>query len=536
MKKMIITCLLTLISAAALAEIITVNASPNGTGTVTWTSNNTYILNGLVFVNEGQTLTIEPGTVIKGKPGQGAESSALIVARGAKIMASGTENQPIIFTAEADNMDVNLDARGLWGGVLILGKATTNSSTSTGQIEGIPSTEPRGAFGGNDDNDNSGVLKYVSIRYGGTNIGANNEINGLTMGAVGRNTEISHVEVVYNADDGFEWFGGTVNTSYLISAFNDDDCFDYDEGFRGKGQFWFSLQAPGIGDKAGEHDGGIDPEDAQPFSIPNIYNYTYIGSGSIGTSSNAGLHIRDYAGCHYYNGLVCEFKNFGVDIEDLATGNDSRMMFENGSLTIQSTMFFNINDNTVPKVIKANFAHSMISDVANKNLIENPQMVISRLQDGMLDPRPQASAALINYTAVPSNDTFFTTANYLGAFDPSNSLWTDKWTFLHKFNFIKNTITSIDQELTAANCQLEQNYPNPFNPTTSISFTLLKNSDVRLNIYDATGRIISTLVNGHLKNGSYSINFDGADLNSGVYFYQISVNGNLLTKKMLLSK
>lgn len=533
---MITACLLALLSVAAIAETITVNSSPNGTRTVTWTNNNTYILNGFVFVNEGQTLTIEPGTVIKGKPGQGAEASALIVARGAKIMAAGTENQPIIFTAEADNMDINLDARGLWGGVLILGKATTNSSSGTGQIEGIPSTEPRGAFGGNDDNDNSGVFKYASIRYGGTNIGANNEINGLTMGAVGRGTEINHVEVVYNADDGFEWFGGTVNTSHLVSAFNDDDCFDYDEGFRGKGQYWFSLQAPGIGDKAGEHDGGTDPEDALPYSIPHIYNYTYIGSGTVGTSSNAGLHIRDYAGCHYYNGVVCEFKNFGVDIEDLATGNDSRMMFENGSLTIQNSMFFNINDNSVPKVIKASFAQSLINEVANKNTIADPQLVISRAQDGLLDPRAHAPAALTDFASVPANDPFFTTANYLGAFNPSGALWTDRWTFLHKFNFIKNTTTSIDEELTAANCLLEQNYPNPFNPTTDINFTLQNSANVNLTVYDAAGRTISSLVKGHLNSGRHSISFDGAGLNSGVYFYQLSVDGKSVTKKMLLSK
>jgi len=536
MKKLITTCLLALLSVAAMAETITVNASPNGTGTVTWTNNNTYLLNGFVFVNEGQTLTIEPGTVIKGKPGQGADASALVVARGAKIMAAGTANQPIVFTAEADNMEMNLDARGLWGGVLILGKATTNSSTGTGQIEGIPSTEPRGAFGGSDDNDNSGVLKYVSIRYGGTNIGANNEINGLTMGAVGRGTEINHVEVVYNADDGFEWFGGTVNTSHLISAFNDDDCFDYDEGFRGKGQYWFSLQAPGIGDKAGEHDGGIDPEDAQPYAIPYIYNYTYIGSGSVATSSNAGLHIRDYAGCHYYNGVVCEFKNFGVDIEDLTTGNDSRMMFENGSLTIQNSMFFNINDNTVPKVIKASFAHSLINDAANKNSVADPQLVISRLPDGMLDPRAKAPTALTNFAAVPTGDSFFTTANYLGAFEPNSNLWTDNWTFLHKFNFIKSTTTDIGDDLIAAGCQLEQNYPNPFNPSTTIKFSLQNTSQVKLTVFDVAGKEIANLVNSSLSSGSHSYKFDAADLPSGVYFYKLNVNGNQMLQKMLLQK
>ncbi|MCB0260439.1 MAG: T9SS C-terminal target domain-containing protein, partial [Calditrichaeota bacterium] len=160
----------------------------------------------------------------------------------------------------SDPNDLDLNTRGLWGGVILLGKARINTTLGEGQIEGIPTTEPRGAYGGNDDNDNSGVVRYVSIRYGGTDIGANNEINGLTFGAVGRGTVVEYVEVFNNKDDGYEWFGGTVRTRYLVSAFNGDDCFDYDEGFRGYGQFWFAIMGEDIGNRAGEHDGGTDPE------------------------------------------------------------------------------------------------------------------------------------------------------------------------------------------------------------------------------------------------------------------------------------
>jgi len=247
-------------------------------GDVFWTSDNTYVLNGFVFVEDGETLTIEAGTVVKGKPGQAEAASALIVARGGKIFAEGTPTQPIIFTAEADDVndpnDLPANTRGLWGGVIILGRATINVAGGEQDIEGIPVTEPRGVFGGTDDDDNSGVFRYVSLRYGGTNIGANNEINGLTMGGVGRGTTIEFVEVFNNADDGYEWFGGTVNTRYLVSAFNDDDGFDYDEGWRGRNQFWFLIQAPDVGGTGGEHDGGTTPEDGLPFAIPLIYNAT----------------------------------------------------------------------------------------------------------------------------------------------------------------------------------------------------------------------------------------------------------------------
>jgi len=202
----------------------------SGTGTTTWESGETYFLQGFVYVNEGQTLTIEPGCVIKGKSGQGENASALIVARGAKLMAEGTADSPIIFTAEADDLNgsVSVTDRGLWGGLIILGSAQLNSTPGESQIEGIPTSEPRGRYGGSNDADNSGVIKYVSIRHGGTDIGEGNEINGLTLGAVGSGTVIDYVEVIANKDDGFEFFGGTPQLKHILVAYVGDDCFDYD--------------------------------------------------------------------------------------------------------------------------------------------------------------------------------------------------------------------------------------------------------------------------------------------------------------------
>ena len=149
-----------------------------------------------------------------------------------------------------------LFSRGLWGGVIILGNAPLNNENNEAHIEGIPITEPRGIFGGNNEEDDSGVLKYVSIRHGGTNIGSENEINGLTMGGVGNSTVVEYIEVISNYDDGIEFFGGSVNCKFIVSAFNGDDAYDYDMGYHGFGQFWLAIQGPSDGDLIIEGSGG----------------------------------------------------------------------------------------------------------------------------------------------------------------------------------------------------------------------------------------------------------------------------------------
>ena len=160
--------------AALLGADIVVNS--NITSNRTWTKTNTYILDGRVFVTDGVTLTIEPGTVVKGKARAAQDASALVIARGGRINAAGTAAEPIVFTAEADNLNGNLgqNDRGLWGGVVILGRARTNTASGQGNIEGIPTTEPLGLYGGTDDADNSGVFRYVSIRHAGSLLGPNN--------------------------------------------------------------------------------------------------------------------------------------------------------------------------------------------------------------------------------------------------------------------------------------------------------------------------------------------------------------------------
>jgi hypothetical protein len=419
---------------AATQQTITIKDDGSGIGTQTWTANNIYLLDGFCFVNDGQTLTIEPGTVIKGKPGQGVNASALIVARGGKIMAEGTKEKPIIFTAEADDLNGSVGDLddGLWGGVILLGKARLNTVPAEQQIEGIPQTEPRGIYGGSDDADNSGVLKYISIRHGGTDIGAGNEINGLTLGAVGSATVIDYIEVIANKDDGIEFFGGDPRVKHFLSVFNGDDSFDYDQGFRGYGQFWLAIQGFDRGDRIGEHDGGTDPETGSPLATPTIYNVTYIGQGD--AAGKRTITFRDNAGGTYANSIFYN-QHHGIDIEYLAT-ECSWTRFENGDLHILNNVFYQIAD-TMPLFVKAyngvtadqiTAANDTLSSyfASQGNQVADPGLSIAN-NKWQVVPSAHVSENLASYPT----SSWFDEVNYRGAIDPANN-WIEGWTLFSK--------------------------------------------------------------------------------------------------------
>ncbi|MDC3252744.1 hypothetical protein OAU25_00680 [Crocinitomicaceae bacterium] len=258
------------------------------TSNETWTSDKIYKLIGKVVVDAGVTLTIQPGTIIKGEQGTGTLASALIVAQGGKINAVGTASQPIIFTSILDNIEIggltgtNLSEtdQGLWGGVVILGNAPISAADgdALSQIEGVPVSDEFGAFGGNDVSDNSGTLAYVSIRHGGALIGAGNEINGLTLGGVGSGTSISNIEVVANLDDGIEFFGGTVNASNLLVGFHGDDGIDIDMNYAGVVSDFYVINGANS-DEALEVDGpeGITNLDGM-FTLQNGICIDYLSN------------------------------------------------------------------------------------------------------------------------------------------------------------------------------------------------------------------------------------------------------------------
>ena len=230
---------------------------------MTLTNDRIWYLSGRTSVVDGVTLTIEPGTIIKGEAGTGANATCLLIARGGKLNAQGTADAPIIFTSTADDIELGQlygsslvpTVNGLWGGLIVLGNAPISAANDAMQIEGIPASDANGLYGGTDELDNSGVISYVSIRHGGANIGEGNEINGLTLGGVGSGTTINNIEVVANQDDGIEWFGGNVNCSNLLVWNVGDDCIDIDQGFGG--DLTNILIAPGAStDHVFEIDGG----------------------------------------------------------------------------------------------------------------------------------------------------------------------------------------------------------------------------------------------------------------------------------------
>jgi hypothetical protein len=267
------------------------------TSNTTWTSDNIYELAGKVVVENNATLTIQPGTIIKGRTGTGSLASALIISRGAKLMAEGNSSQPIIFTSIIDNIAIgqlvgsNLSEldNGRWGGLIILGNAriSAEEGDDMAQIEGIPANEAYGAYGGDDDNDNSGIIRYVSVRHGGALIGEGNEINGITLGGVGSGTVIDHVEVVANEDDGIEFFGGSVNVTNVIIAFQKDDGIGIDQNYSGTVDNFFVIHGVST-DEGLEIDG---PEGSLSDGYFTLRNGT-IRNTTPGTGSAADLKSK----------------------------------------------------------------------------------------------------------------------------------------------------------------------------------------------------------------------------------------------------
>jgi len=316
----------------------------------TWTADNIYKLTGKVVVNDGVTLTIKPGTIIKGQVGSGTLASALLIARGGKLNATGSADKPIIMTSINDNITVgqtagtNLDEAdtGLWGGLLILGKAPCSfeGDVESFQIEGIPPEDDFGLYGGTDPNDNSGIIQYVSIRHGGAIIGANNEINGLTLGGVGSGTTIDHVEVVANADDGIEFFGGTVNASELLVWAHKDDGLDIDQAY--SGTISNSIVAQG---NDSDHALEIDGPEGSASGSYTLNNVTLKGNANKGEYAD----YRKAATGNNNNIFAYDFNN-DADVE--LDNNGVAQSFLDGVLTFSGWEIVGYDHNIFKEKVK----------------------------------------------------------------------------------------------------------------------------------------------------------------------------------------
>jgi hypothetical protein len=483
------------------------------TGSQHWFADTVYHIHGWIYVGDGQfldsggvngTLTIDPGTIIKGYPGAGDTASALIITRESKIFAEGTEDCPIVFTALSDNVDDPNDHgttqadKGLWGSLILLGKAPISTPPQNiQQIEGV-TPNPRIWYGGHnieeDPHDNSGVVKYVSLRYGGSLLGTNNEINGLTMGGVGDGTIIDYVEAYCNNDDGFEWFGGTVNCKHLINAFCDDDAFDWDQGYTGKGQFFFQV-SDSISNF--DHLFEMDSDDAAfsgvgPFSKATMYNFTAIGRGqgntAVGGKQDFAMKYKEGTGGHLRNGIVLEYSQWAYEFENKTVANAgfanwgdcntnpfndaekrSRCLssgpgadlwtgYGNPAFAVQDidnysilwwklaktmTKTGEVGDSTLSKLnlemSTAAAAHGGTvwpnQSVGDPGIYYGPNFRIRGNQ--ALDPRPSATGPAYT-TAHPdasTEDPWFESTPYIGAFSATDN-WANKpWTALHQLGY-----------------------------------------------------------------------------------------------------
>jgi len=402
-----------------------------GTGTVTWYAGKNYVIEGLVFVNDGQTLTIEAGTVVRAKTGQAEKASALIVARGGRIIAKGTAEKPIIFTVEGDDLSGSIPtkSRGLWGGVIILGSAPLNASGNEAAIEGISITEPRGVFGGNIPDDNSGILQYVSIRHGGTNLGEGNEINGLTLGGVGSETTIDHIEIIACADDGVEFFGGTVNCRYLAVAFCGDDAFDIDMGYQGKGQFWLAIQTIEAGNMIIEADGSPSRPSNKPYTKPNIYNITAVGRGH---ETNEGMMSFSSNAAGSYKNSIFINQQWGVKIEYDLQSENSLEQWQKQNLAIANNTFYDVAFDTPESIFTItgdNPGNEIIQQWHNyfyeaNNQVKDPGFEIVD-ETYHLFPSADFTGPIENPT-----DPWFEIVTMQGAFDNNN--WLLGWSLLSR--------------------------------------------------------------------------------------------------------
>jgi hypothetical protein len=415
-----------------------IEVSGDITENTTWYAAAKYMLSGFVYVKNNATLTIEPGTLIKGISNTKA---SLIIERGSKIMAAGTATQPIVFTSDKPKGE---RARGDWGGVVLCGKATTNkhdNGTGVGIAEGGIGSN----YGGTDDNDNSGVLQYVRIEFPGIPLTStpNSEINGLTLYAVGSETTIDHIQVSYSGDDSYEWFGGTVNCKYLVCIRGLDDEYDTDNGFRGNLQFLFGLRDPEVSDQSGsngfESDNDADGSTLTPTTRPVFSNVTLYGPLTVSATLPANhlfkraMHIRRSSELSVYNSVFAGWPS-GLLLD--GTLGDTPTAADNNDLQIENCIMAGMTSNyeaasgtpVTPYTLVQ--TESYFTAAERGNSINTLTDIIGAGLITLSNPvlLPDEGSPVLNggsFTNSRLTDAFFTPVTYKGAFGTTD--WTAGW-------------------------------------------------------------------------------------------------------------
>ncbi|WP_353550691.1 hypothetical protein [Sediminibacterium sp. KACHI17] len=415
-------------------DIIAPPVNPNETiisGTLTanktLTADKTWTLKGYVYVPNGITLTIEAGTTIKSDK---TEKGALCIERGGKIQANGTVDKPIVMTS---GQDAGSRAPGDWGGLIILGNAPTNRS-STPVIEGGLDRP----YGGTNATDNSGTLKYVRIEYAGIAAFPGSEINGLTLGGVGSGTTIENVQVVYGNDDAYEFFGGNVNAKYLVAFATADDDFDFDFGYTGKIQFAVALRDPSFVDN-GDAGNGIEADNdgsgttATPYTRPVLSNFTFVGpNNAAGTAANHNFGNRWRRAVRFVlrNSILMGWQKGGFSIESDGTANDYSAA--GGTSEFKNNLVHAVAD---PYRVSGLTAATLnAAAIRTKAESEGCKTYTSADDIKLTSPftitnpnlLPAAGSDALTGASFTGLDAFFTTTTHVGAFGTTN--WMASWT------------------------------------------------------------------------------------------------------------
>ena len=375
----------------------------------TMTADNVYLLRGGVFIGDDlsqNTLIIEPGTTIYGESNS---DGMLIVRRNAKILAEGTVDEPIVFTS---SKNLGSRTRGDWGGLILNGNAPINSCGDQEfcEAQGEGGT---GLYGGNDPDDDSGVLKYVRIEFAGTLVSPDNELNGLALQGVGANTTLDFIQIHMNADDGVEFFGGNANIKHLVVSGVGDDALDWTDGWQGNAQYVVLQQHLDAGDNGIEADNNGENNIVTPMSNPTLANMTIIGSG--GASSDIGALLREGTGAFIANSLIYGWGDASLDVDGDATWANADL----GDLAMVGTL---VDSDTNFKI-----------DDGEPQLVEDWFYAEDSNEEGgfaLIDPQNQTSpnflpTEIINGT-VFVDDSFFDDVSFIGAMGDED--WTLGWT------------------------------------------------------------------------------------------------------------
>ncbi|MEN3027093.1 MAG: T9SS type A sorting domain-containing protein [Chlorobiota bacterium] len=517
--------------------------------TVTLSRGKIYQLDGYVFVDSGGVLRIEPGTVIIGDTV--GQNSALCINRGGIIYADGRPDAPIVFTSSAPP---GQRAPGDWGGVLICGRARINNPGGQAALEGgiADAQRVRGWFGGNDDNDSSGVLRYVRIEFAGIAAFPNQELNSLTMGGVGRRTVIENVQVSYANDDAFEWFGGTVDARNLISYAALDDDFDGDNGWRGRVQFGLVVRRPQSADvstsQAFEMDNDAAASFNQPYTAPIFSNITVIGplqdtswvaGQNFSRFFGAAIQIRRNARTSIFNSVILGWPR-GVEIANANTMAAAQV----DSVQIRHCSFFGIKGtwlNFAGGTPPSGMTTDWIATPSFRNELYKESPLLAALynpfaydDNALFDPRPRPSAPYLNTASfdrsgvVAIDDPWFQRVPYRGAFHDRR--WDLPWA---NYDPVRTDYAvSVNEPWHRWATRLEV-FPNPVASEIAwVRYEVPMDSPVRLEIVTALGEVVWQETAQLLPQGIYERPIPIGLLGSGTYFVRLQTAEGVVTQPL----